>query len=153
MFRYNKTTQCAVAALSRLAELYGEERTLVSSADVARSRNLPKPLVAKLLTVLSQAGLVTGTPGPGGGYMIARHPSRITLHDVAVLFERPDTSGLCPFGPSWCQHKEPCPLHQPLQAIYQSMLDLLKNTTFEAFMIGSNGARPDSPAASFQLAE
>ena len=71
MTPYGKTAQNAVAAMSRLAEAYAENR-LLSSIDIARDRNLPQTLVAKLLTMLSQAGLVEGVRGPGGGYRLAR---------------------------------------------------------------------------------
>ncbi len=68
MLRYGKTTQSAIAAMSRLAEQYDGGRTRVSSGDIAATRNLSRPLVAKMLTTLSQAGLIRGSPGPGGGY-------------------------------------------------------------------------------------
>lgn len=135
MFRYNKTTQCAVAALSRLAEVYDGGRTVSSSVEIAESRKLPKPLVAKLLTVLSQAGLVRGTPGPGGGYVMAKHPAEVSLFDVASLFERPMTLGTCPFGPTWCKgDTDRCPLHEPLMRMHDEMMEFMRNTTFAVFM-------------------
>lgn len=135
MFRYNKTTQCAVAALSRLAEVYDGGRTVSSSVEIAESRKLPKPLVAKLLTVLSQAGLVRGTPGPGGGYVMAKHPAEVSLFDVASLFERPMTLGTCPFGPTWCKgENDRCPLHEPLMRMHDEMMEFMRNTSFAVFM-------------------
>ena len=82
-----KTTQNAIAAMSRLAELYGVAGAVASSREVAQSRNLPVPLVGKILTDLSRAGVVTGSPGPGGGYRLAKPPAEISLKDVAELFE------------------------------------------------------------------
>ncbi len=143
MVKYGKTTQSAIAAVSRLAELYDGGKTRVSSADIARKRNLPKPLVAKLLTILSQAGLVNGSPGPGGGYSLARPPSQISLYDVAALFERTEQQRTCPFGPGWCGHGEPCPLHYDLLAIDNQMIEFLRKTHFGVFkQEGKPGAAP-----------
>lgn len=87
VIRQNRSTQHAIAALSRLAELYNEPDRRASSIEIARNRNLPKPVVAKILTILAQAGLVTGAPGPGGGYRLARPPAEISLRQVADLFD------------------------------------------------------------------
>jgi len=128
-----KTTQNAIAAMSRLAELYGGgAATIASSREIAESRNLPVPLVGKILTELSRAGLVTGSPGPGGGYQLAKPPAKISLKDVVVLFER-ETSEPCPFGPGWCGNQEPCPLHDSLSAMKADFDDYLRTTTFAAF--------------------
>ncbi len=128
-----KTTRNAIAAMSRLAELYSCESTnLVSSREIAESRNLPVPLVGKILTELSRGGLVSGSPGPGGGYRLARPPSEISLKDVVLLFER-ESDEPCPFGPGWCGKKEPCPLHDSLSAMMVEFDEYLIQTTFAEF--------------------
>ena len=113
MIRYGKTTQTAIAAMSRLAEVYADG-TQLSSHDVAKARGIPQTMVAKLLTTLSQAGLVVGSRGPGGGYALARPPAKVSLLDIAAVFERLDNNTVCPFGPDWCGKNAPCPLHADL---------------------------------------
>jgi Rrf2 family iron-sulfur cluster assembly transcriptional regulator len=72
MTPYGKTAQTAIAAVSRLAEVYDPARRVkLNSADIAGHRHLPQPVVSKVLTTLSQAGIVSGSPGPGGGYWLA----------------------------------------------------------------------------------
>ena len=120
--------------MSRLAELCdGETACLASSREIAESRNLPVPLVGKILTALSRGGLVTGSPGPGGGYRLAKPPSEITLKDVVVLFER-ELDEPCPFGPGWCGNKEPCPLHESLSAMMADFDQFLITTSFAGFV-------------------
>ncbi len=141
---YGKQTETAIAAMSRLAEVYDGGVTRLSSADIAANRGLQKPFVAKILTVLSQAGLVTGSPGPGGGYTLARHPKEIRVFEVFSLFERENESDLCPFGGGVCGVGEPCALHDKLVQVKKSMDDLLHETTFDAFRIAYQieGRRP-----------
>ena len=128
---HQKTTQNAISAISRLAELYAEDRA-ASSAEIARCRNLSQPLVAKILSTLVQGGLVKGSPGPGGGYRLARPPHEICLQDVVELFER-EAQSPCPFGPGWCGQEEPCPLHESIVAMKQIETDFLCRTTFQVF--------------------
>ncbi len=128
-----KTTQNAIAAMSRLAELYAEPERVASARDIAQSRDLTLPLVAKILTELSRGGLITGSPGPGGGYRLVKPPQEISLFDVATLFER-EAYMFCPFGPSWCGNNDPCPLHHSMAAIRQIESDYMRNTTFAVFV-------------------
>lgn len=132
MFRYGKTAQNAISAMSYLAEVYNEDKRL-SSLDIAKKRELSKPLVAKLLVVLSQADLVAGAPGPGGGYALARDPSEISLLEIVSLFEKNEDRMMCPFGPNWCGHRDPCPLHDELVAMNDQMYQFLAGTKLDSF--------------------
>lgn len=137
MIRYGKTTQAAIAAMSRLAEVYDDAQTRVSSTDIAEKRRLSRPLVAKLLTVLSRAGLVVGSTGPGGGYALGRPPKQITLFDIAEVFERTEDQLMCPFGPAWCGNGTPCPLHDELTALNNRVIEFLQETTLDVFTADS----------------
>jgi len=134
MLRIGKTAQTAIAAMSLLAECYGRDQAGIKSHEIAKRRRLPHPLVAKVLTILSTSGLVRGTRGPGGGYWLARDPSTIPLYEIVVKFERSHKGALCPFGPNWCGHGEPCPLHDSIADFTRSWEDTLRNTTLGIFV-------------------
>jgi Rrf2 family transcriptional regulator, iron-sulfur cluster assembly transcription factor len=134
MTPYGKTAQTAIAAVSRLAEVYKLDKPAkLNSADIAKARHLPKPVVAKVLTILSQAGIVNGSPGPGGGYWLARPPATVTLFDVVSLFERIDENVSCPFGPQYCGTGPHCPMHEDILKIRDQLTTFLKTITFERF--------------------
>lgn len=134
MTPYGKVAQTAVAAITRLAEVFDAEMPVrLSSGDVAKSRNLPQPVVAKVLVTLSQAGLVSGAPGPGGGYALARPPGEIRLAEVAKLFGQQDDQLSCPFGPDWCGNGPRCPLHDELIAVRERIEQFLERNTLEPF--------------------
>ena len=141
---YGRQTETAIAAMSRLAEVYDGGNTRLAAAEIAKERNLQGPFVAKILTTLSQAGLISGSPGPGGGYTLARPPKAIYLNDVFMLFERENPELACPFGGGVCGVGEPCPLHHKLVAVKDSMDDLLKNTTFAVFQAAPKSKTPVS---------
>ncbi len=135
MTPYGKTAQTAIAAVSRLAAVYDpEKRVKLNSADIAEKRRLPQPVVAKVLTILSQAKIVNGSPGPGGGYWLARPPAEVTLYDVVSLFERLEENVSCPFGPDYCGTGPHCPMHFDLLKIREQMVQFLKTSTFARFV-------------------
>jgi Rrf2 family transcriptional regulator, iron-sulfur cluster assembly transcription factor len=133
MFTYSKLAQAGIAAVSYLAAVSSEKR-LAGSAEIAESRELSRQLVAKILTMLSAAGLVEGKPGPTGGYQLARPASEITLLDVVKVFENPEDRVMCPFGPNWCGVGPNCPLHFTLLEMHQKALDRLDEETFQQFI-------------------
>lgn len=84
MFIYGKTAANAIAVMSYLAT---DPARRAGSAEIADARSISRPLAAKILTQLATAGLVSGHPGPGGGYTLAQPADQIRLIDIASLFE------------------------------------------------------------------
>lgn len=132
MLGYGNMAATAVAAMSALSESYERDESL-SSPKIAEIRNLSKPLIAKILTVLSQAGYVVGTRGPGGGYKLAKPPSEITIFEIVELFEGHRLTNACPFGPGWCMEKNPCPLHDVLFGLKDHGEEVLSKNNFGMF--------------------
>ena len=130
---YGKQTETAIAALSRLAEVWDNGRTRLSAAEIADQRGLPRAMVAKILSALSQAGLVSGSPGPGGGYALARAPHLLRLREAYDLLEREDTSTNCPCGGGVCGIGAPCAMHDRLKSMQAAIQRLLDETNFEIF--------------------
>ncbi len=145
---YGKQTETAIAAMSRLAECYDGGKTRIAAGEIAKSRGLQSPVVSKILGALSQAGLINGARGPGGGYWLAKPPSEITIYDVFCLFERENASTACPFGGGICGEGDGCPLHSRLVAINEAVDDLLHKTTFDGFLTAGPGAPPPEQQSS-----
>ena len=146
---YGRQTETAIAAMSRLAEVYDGGATRLSAAEIADDRGLQAPSVAKILTTLSQAGLVGGMPGPGGGYALSKEPSEIRVRDVFALFEREDDNVNCPFGGGVCGAGVGCAIHEKLVAVKEAMVELLDGSTFELFRAAyqDQGKRPTDRSA------
>lgn len=67
----------------------------VSAARFAARYGLPAAYLNKQLQALVRAGILTSTPGPRGGFRLARRPSKITLLDVIVAIEGADDAFQC----------------------------------------------------------
>ncbi len=59
----------------------------VSVGSIAQRHRIPETALAKVFQRLVRSGLVVGTRGPRGGYLLARPASRITVLDVMTVFE------------------------------------------------------------------
>jgi len=133
MFHYSKLAQAGIAAVSYLAEIQADDR-LAGSSEIAEARELSRALVAKILTLLSAAGLVTGKSGPTGGYRLTRAPGEVSLLDVVRIFESVEDMVMCPFGPNWCGVRNKCPLHDKLLEIRDDVRARLERETFAQFV-------------------
>ena len=139
---YGKQTETAIAAVSFLAEIWQGPRTRrVSAADIADARGLQRPFVAKLLSALSQVGIVSGSPGPGGGYALAKDPAEIRLRDVWLVFERPETHQVLPFFEQTCPSSSV--LRGRIDDVKKSINSLLDETTFDLMITGDADTSQD----------
>jgi Rrf2 family transcriptional regulator, iron-sulfur cluster assembly transcription factor len=69
----------------------------LTAAKIARGCRFPPRFLYRVLRKLVDAGLLSGTSGPGGGYTLARRPERITLLDIVGGVESaPEPSVLAP---------------------------------------------------------
>jgi Rrf2 family protein len=132
-----------VRCLLRLARA-GEGQAL-TIPEIADTEKLSHAYVAKLLSVLRQAGLIASTRGRTGGYHLAKPPAEIRLGAVMralgePLFEEasycerhssPETGGAC-------VHHDGCTLRVIWQTLEQWMRHLLDQITL-ADLLQSEG--------------
>lgn len=136
MFIYGKTSANAIAVMSYLAADPGRRS---GSGEIAKSRGISRALTAKLLTQLAAAGLVSGQPGPGGGYTLAKPAREICLFDIVSLFEQTATASVCPFGQNWCGNGDPCPLHETITGMIAGNLVFMEKTSLAVFEERASG--------------
>jgi Rrf2 family transcriptional regulator, iron-sulfur cluster assembly transcription factor len=101
-------TQYALRVLTELAR-YEEP---CAASDLAQASRVSAPMLAKVLHRLAGLRLVLGRPGPGGGYRLARPAGAISIEEVVLAMEGPDSACKCLFGLPSCSDRSPCPLHE-----------------------------------------
>ncbi|TYC17393.1 Rrf2 family transcriptional regulator [Actinomadura syzygii] len=67
----------------------------VPAARLAAFYELPAAYLNKQLQALARAGILASTPGPRGGFRLARRPEDITLMDVVAAIEGPEEAFRC----------------------------------------------------------
>jgi Rrf2 family transcriptional regulator, iron-sulfur cluster assembly transcription factor len=132
----------AARALLSLA-LHGSDRP-TSVKEIAERTNLPQPYLEQILLAVKGAGLVRSKRGVGGGYVLAREPSRITLAEILTAVDGPMTTLM--------EEHDHCEGHCMLEEVWvgvsEEMRKLLDGYTLaelvERTRIGHPGALPDA---------
>lgn len=71
------------------------EAVRLSSADLAQETGVPLPTAQKLMGNLATAGLLNSVRGAGGGFMLARPVTEISLADIVEAVEGPIAMTMC----------------------------------------------------------
>lgn len=122
MLKLSKLTDYAVVVLVRLAE----EGGLQTSGGIASTTGVPEPTVAKVLKIMTSAGLVCSQRGARGGYRIARPLSQIPVADVITAIDGPIALTACvEHSPSVCEASSLCPVKGRWDAVNSAILDAL----------------------------
>jgi FeS assembly SUF system regulator len=107
LLRLSKLTDYAVVVLSRL----DAEGGIQTAPGLAAGTGLGEPTVAKVLKMLSQAGLVEGQRGARGGYRLLRPLEAIPLSEVIVAIDGPIALTACVDGGfGLCEAEHVCPV-------------------------------------------
>ncbi len=78
-------TDYALRALFTLVEHFGGQP--IPIAELARRNDVPKRFLEHIMLDLKERSWVTSTAGKRGGYVLARHPTRITMGEVVRHFD------------------------------------------------------------------
>ncbi|MGH7579644.1 MAG: RrF2 family transcriptional regulator, partial [Gemmatimonadales bacterium] len=104
----SQTSQYALRTVLQLARLPQGDRG--SAGELARQVGIPRNYLSKTLHQLARAGVVTGTRGKHGGFVLARAPQRITLAEVVAPFQEVGER-TCLLGRPACSDARPCAAH------------------------------------------
>lgn len=116
----------AVTAMLDLALHY--ERGTVTLADIARRQGISLSYLEQLFAKLRRCGLVDSVRGPGGGYNLAAHPSKITVAQIIAAINENIDATRCG-GERNCQGDEACLTHQLWEELSERIYEFLNGIT------------------------
>lgn len=105
-------------------------------AALAEEAKLPRPMLAKVLQQLARAGLVTGRPGPGGGYRLARAPEDIPLIEIIRVWEGEKFGKACLLGLPGCGVDNECPFHNAWGRIRGELMRTFEDNSLQSMLDG-----------------
>jgi len=138
----------ASRALLSLA-LHPEAGRPTSVRDLAERTGLPQPYLEQILLALKGAGLVRSKRGVGGGYVLAREPSEITLGDIVSAVDGPIAVGDFgePHQDGACDHEGQCVLLAIWSDVGHHMRDHLDSYTLAHLVRQARGFRGEANEA------
>lgn len=133
----------ASRALLSLA-LHAEGEGPTSVRDIAERTALPQPYLEQILLALKGAGLVRSKRGVGGGYVLARPPSEITLSEIVSAVDGPIVAGDFgqPHQNGACDHEGQCVLLAIWANVGDQMRQLLGGISLSDIAAIAKGEAP-----------
>lgn len=120
-------------ALITLAERYPTAQPY-RVEEIAAVQNIPENYLRRLLIELKRGGLVLSQKGPSGGYMLARHPSKITMAEVVQIIEGDYVPVECLEDGSnaLCQRADNCAMRDVWNEVRESVNAILAGVTLQS---------------------
>lgn len=122
--------QYAVRAILELAKLYGQGPIPISQ--IATNQAIPQRFLENILNEIKPTGLIESRRGIQGGYLLARHPARISVGEVIRLIEGPLDPVRCigDKNSATCPLKDNCSLIRLWSRAKAAVEQVYDNTTF-----------------------
>lgn len=136
-------TKYALKALAQLAAAPPGEPMLI--ADIAASDEIPLKFLQLILRELKQHGVLYSKKGRGGGYLLARKPSEVTIASVLRIMDGPIAPVPCLSKTAYhrcegCADESRCAVRLVLKDMHEATLRVLERTTLaELAMHGGQG--------------
>jgi Rrf2 family protein len=141
---FSQTVEYALRASVWLA---GHEGQPCTTADIAEGTQVPSSYLSKVLQALGRAGLVVGTRGLHGGFVLARSPESISVLEVVDAVDPIQRIHECPLGIE-AHGMNLCPLHRKLDQAIAHIERSFAGTKLAELVAGEGGEHPICPPAS-----
>ena len=139
MLRLSRLADYAVVVLVRLSR----GAAVQTAPGIAASTGVPEPTVAKVLKVLSGAGLVVSQRGARGGYRLARPLHEIAVAEAITAIDGPIALTACVEGSGCgCEATASCPVHGKWAPVNDAVRAALGAITLADLDAYSPRARP-----------
>lgn len=129
-----KISRMADYAVMMLTAMGQEPHGLTSASGLAARTKLPEPTVAKVLKLLTQAGIVQSVRGARGGYVLALPLSSLTIGRIVEAIDGPVALTACVDGhEGGCELKNCCPVSGRWDGVNAAVRAALDAVSLEGF--------------------
>jgi Rrf2 family protein len=110
------------------------QSSVCPSDEIAKKLKIPKEFVSKILQSLTKSGIIKSKKGKSGGFILAKHPSKIKLIDIVEAIDGLELFQSCVLGFPNCSPDNPCPVHNKWGKLREKALAMLSSETLDKFM-------------------
>jgi len=129
MMELTRKGEYAIRGIIYLAGLRQGEVALIS--EIAEATGVPQTFLAKIMQSFAKIGLVNSFRGTGGGFVLGRPASRITLREVVEAVEGPIMPNRCLMDDSSCALNRTCLVHPVWRTVQSKVVEILDGVTIE----------------------
>lgn len=124
----SNTSQYAIRVVSYMSF---EDEAIYSASALISKLNVSDKYLKRILTQLSDHGILRSTQGRYGGFMLAKSPEKIKLIEIVEAMESVEKYFGCVLGFHECSDENPCTLHSKWAPIRNELMKLLNETTIK----------------------
>lgn len=136
---FSQTAEYALRAIVWLAE-HVDQGPLGNQA-IAEATQVPQTYSAKVMQSLVKAGLVSSRRGVGGGFVLNRPATEITVHDVVDSVDPIQRFDDCPLR-LMGHRKRRCSMHAQLNAAVEQVEQALSASTIDDLVSDTSRPKP-----------
>ena len=139
-----RKSKYGIKAMLLLAEAADRGPILIS--ELAEKQRLPKKFLEAILLELKRHGLLHSKKGKGGGYLLGRPPSEITVGQIIRVLEGPLALTPCVSQTAYrrceeCIDEKTCGVRLAMKEVRDSTAQILDNTTLAGLNAQVAGTR------------
>jgi Rrf2 family iron-sulfur cluster assembly transcriptional regulator len=117
-------------AITAMIDLAQNQDGAVSLKDISDRQSISLSYLEQLFSKLKNFKVVTSRRGPGGGYVLNKKSSEISLHEIITAVEENMDQTQCG-GSMNCNKEKPCTTHNVWTGLNKIISDYMKNITIE----------------------
>jgi Rrf2 family transcriptional regulator, cysteine metabolism repressor len=134
MFNFTTTLSYGLRLLLNLARTEGGPKQLKK---VSQEEDISLPYLRKIVTHLERADIIKSLRGPGGGFLLKRRPSEISLIELISILTHTKVIG-CVKKASNCKRSSNCAVKNLLEEAYAQFQLVFKNKTLATLLNGGS---------------
>ncbi len=136
MLRLSTKGQYGVRAMYEIAKGYPDSPVNIKA--ISRRQDVSIHYLEQILNRLRRAGLIKSIKGPGGGYVLTRSPSDISIADILTELEGPLALTSCLNPEEGCIRVERCVTHLLWKALGKQIEEFLNTVTLDDLVTGKS---------------
>jgi Rrf2 family protein len=127
--RISTRTRYGMRLMVYLAANYSRGYTLLK--DIARSERISEKYLSLIVIPLKTAGLLATARGVHGGYILSKHPSKISAREIVEILEGDLALVQCSKDEEYCSRHENCSPHDVWAALSEKIADFLNSLNLQ----------------------
>ncbi|MCM0082008.1 Rrf2 family transcriptional regulator [Geomonas sp. Red32] len=137
MMELTRKGEYAIRGIIYLAQQPPGRVSLIS--EIAAAADVPQTFLAKIFQSFAKLGLVVSSRGTGGGFVLARPASAITMREVVEAVEGPILPNRCLLGASCERGTGHCLVHDVWRQVQTEVVNILDAVTIDTLARGRDG--------------
>lgn len=135
MLRLSTKGQYGVRAMFEIAK--GYDKGPITIKEIAKRQSVSVAYLEQILNQLRRAEIVKSVKGPGGGYVLAREPEKISIGSILRELEGPVAITSCLDPREGCMRVDSCVTHLLWKALGENIEDFLDRMTLKDLLDGN----------------